>query len=48
MNRYYVRKFLNRRGHVITPSPLGVAPAPREEWPSRESISGWKGWRVRP
>ncbi len=33
---------------VITPPPLGVPPTPREEWPTRETISGWKGWRVKP
>jgi len=33
---------------VITPPPLGVPPTPREEWPTRESISTWKGWRTQP
>lgn len=32
---------------VVSPAPLGVDPRPRAEWPSRVSLSGCKGWRVR-
>ena len=32
--------------HVVSPKPLGVAPLPRSEWPERERLRRWKGWRV--
>lgn len=30
----------------VAPSPLGVDPLPREEWPTRAALSKRKGWRV--
>lgn len=29
----------------VSPIPLGVAPVPREDWPSRERLADWAGWR---
>lgn len=29
----------------ISPKPRGTPPRPRDEWPSREQLSKWKGWR---
>ena len=33
-------------GRFIAPTPLGVDPLPREEWPERSSLSMRKGWRI--
>ncbi|MEO8694168.1 MAG: hypothetical protein ABI658_11665 [Acidimicrobiales bacterium] len=30
---------------VVSPKPLGTPPAPRENWPSREVLDRWAGWR---
>ena len=33
-------------GRVISPAPLGVDPLPREQWPTRASLTKRKGWRI--
>lgn len=30
----------------VSPEPLGTPPLPRSEWPDRETLRRWKGWRV--
>src|SRR3954469_24517256 len=30
----------------VSPAPLGPDPTPRASWPTRESLSHCKGWRV--
>jgi hypothetical protein len=30
----------------VSPKPLGRPPLPRSEWPDRETLPRWKGWRV--
>ena len=30
---------------IVAPKPLGTPPLPREDWPSREVLSRWTGWR---
>lgn len=30
----------------VSPKPLGVPPLPREQWPAREALRKWMGWRV--
>jgi hypothetical protein len=30
----------------VSPKPLGTPPLPRDEWPTRETLARWKGWRV--
>lgn len=32
----------------VAPKPLGTPPAPHEQWPDRETLRKWKGWRVGP
>lgn len=32
----------------VSPPPLGVPPASRSDWPTRESLATRKGWRVKP
>jgi len=29
----------------VTPEPLGVDPLPAEQWPPRERLNTWAGWR---
>lgn len=29
----------------VSPKPLGTPPSPREQWPSREVLDRWAGWR---
>jgi hypothetical protein len=29
----------------VSPAPLGITPAPRDEWPSRERLADWAGWQ---
>jgi hypothetical protein len=29
----------------VSPKPLGTPPLPREQWPSREGLDRWAGWR---
>jgi hypothetical protein len=29
----------------VSPKPLGSPPLPREEWPGREVLARWAGWR---
>jgi hypothetical protein len=31
---------------ITAPAPLGTAPLPREQWPTRESLVNFMGWRV--
>jgi hypothetical protein len=33
-------------GRVISPAPLGVDPLPKEQWPTRASLTKRKGWRI--
>jgi hypothetical protein len=30
----------------VAPAPLGTPPLPREEWPDRDVLERWAGWRV--
>ena len=32
----------------VSPEPLGVQPAPVEEWPTREQLRRRRGWRITP
>ena len=29
----------------VSPKPLGASPSPQQEWPPREVLRRWKGWR---
>jgi hypothetical protein len=32
----------------VSPKPLGTPPLPRSEWPTREELGRFKGWREEP